>query len=151
MVQDTIVGSDLVKDALLTKINNDFTELFTDFAALVADVITGAIPELKTDDYTITTADFGKSIRMSSASDKTFTFPSVGSGEDGKRITLGKLSTGKVTLQAADSDKVGDSAAGGTMYNDIATEVFANISFEYCHATVTWNVLSGHGTWISTT
>ena len=146
MAQSTIVGSDLVKDALKTKSNDNFTELYTDFAALVADYITGAAAETKTDDYTITTSDFGKTIRMNSVDDKTFTFPSVGSSHDGKRITLGKINTGKVTFQAADTDKVADSDAGGAAYNDVATEVFANFTFEYVHATTTWNVVGGHGT-----
>ena len=36
MAQDTIVGTDTVKTALLTNVNNDFTELFAAYAALVA-------------------------------------------------------------------------------------------------------------------
>ena len=36
MAQDTIVGTDTVKTALLTNVNNDFTELYAAYAALVA-------------------------------------------------------------------------------------------------------------------
>lgn len=36
MAQDTIVGTDTVKDALLTKTTGDFTELFALYAALAA-------------------------------------------------------------------------------------------------------------------
>ena len=150
MAQSTIVGSDLVKDALKTKSNDNFTELYTDFAALVADYITGAAAETKTDDYTVTTSDFGKTIRMNSADDKTFSLPSLTSAHDGKRITLGKINTGKVTIDGADTDKVGDSGAGDAIYNDVATELFANVTLEYCHATTTWNIIGGHGLWVST-
>ena len=150
MVQDTILGTDLVRDALKAKVNNDIAEIFADFTALVAGYITGVTAETKTDDCTVTTSDFGKSIRMNSTEDKTFTLPSVGAGEDGKRIRLGKVNSGRVTIATADSDKIADSDAGGTIYNDVATEIFAYLDLEYVHATTTWNI-SGHGTWITTT
>lgn len=105
--------------------------------------------ETKTDTYSITTGDFGKSLRMNSASDKIFNLPSVGATEDGARITLIKIGAGKVTIQAADADLIHSGTAGGTMYNDIPAETYARIELEYCHATLTWNVLAS-GTWATT-
>ena len=102
-----------------------------------------------TTDHTITTSQFGKTLRMNSATAQTFTFPSVGELDDGARYTLEKIGAGKLTLQMVDSDKCLDSSAGGTMYND-TTETYAVISLVYCHATTTWNVDGGSGTWTTT-
>jgi hypothetical protein len=105
----------------------------------------------KTDNYNITSADFGKSLRMNSASDKIFNSPSVRSTDDGARITIEKLNVGKVTFNCADNDKVADSNPGGAIYNNIAAEIDASITLEYVHAVTTWFVISAHGTWITTT
>ena len=106
--------------------------------------------ETKTDDYTITTDDLGKSLRMNAATAKTFTFPSVGATEDGARLTISKVGSGKLTLQMVDSDKVHDSSAAGTIYNDQSSEIWATITLEYCDATTTWNIIGAAGTWITT-
>ena len=103
----------------------------------------------KTSDYTITTADFGKTLRMNSASAYTFTLPSVGSTEDGSRLCISKLGAGKVTIQAADSDLIGNSSAGGTLYNNTA-ELYAVVNLEYIHAIVTWVIRGAHGSWTTT-
>ena len=100
-----------------------------------------------TADHTILTSQFGKTLRMNSATAKTFTFPSVAAGDDGARITLTKIGAGKVTFQAADFDKFMDSSDGGTMYND-TTETYARVDLEYCHETATWNITAS-GTWIT--
>lgn len=214
MAQDTIVGTDTVKDALLTKANNDVSELFAAVAALVAgsgvlvsandttigylngklvagvnitltegsdgadETLTIAVEDgslvagtnitltagvgtmtissegldvlTKTDDYVITTTDLGKSLRMNSVADKTFTLPSVGTDQDGFRLTIMKINSGKVTIDAVDSDKIADSGASGTIYDDVAAEIYATITLEYVHATTTWVIVSGHGTWVTT-
>jgi len=79
--------------------------------------------EVKTDSHTITAADFGKTIIINSASDKIFTMPSVGAGEVGNKIILGKWGTGKVTIQGVDADIFRSpdqsSSAPGTLYNAI--------------------------------
>ena len=104
----------------------------------------------KTDNYTLTSNELGKTVRMNSTLDKTFTFPSVGSGDDGARLTLQKIGAGRVTLQMVDIDKVYDSSATGTMYCDATVETYGTVTLEYCHATVTWNIISAVGTWITT-
>lgn len=103
----------------------------------------------KTNDYTVVADDLCKSLRMNSAIAKTFTFPSVGASDDGTRITIMKIGAGRVTLQMVDTDKIHDSSATGTMYNEEATETYARVDAEYCHTTTTWNVVAS-GTWITT-
>jgi len=109
-----------------------------------------AIVSTKTDSYTVTAADFGKTLRMTSADAKIFTLPSVGSPDDGARLTFVKLGAGRVTIQAVDSDIIGDSAATGTMYADVAGEIYATLNLEYVHGSVKWVVCGAHGTWTTT-
>ena len=106
--------------------------------------------ETKTDDYTITAADLGKSLRMSAATAKTFSLPSVGASEDGARITLMKIGAGQVTVDAADSDTIWDSSAGGTIYNDVAAETRAMVTLEYVHSVAKWVIVEIFGTWKTT-
>lgn len=103
----------------------------------------------KTGNYVVTIEDLGKSLRMDSSSDYGFTLPSVGATEDGSRITFNKSGSGRVTITAADSDLIADSAAGGTIYNASA-ETDANISLEYVHGIVTWIIRGAKGSWTTT-
>jgi hypothetical protein len=96
----------------------------------------------------LTSSDLGKTIRVNSSSSRTVTLPSVGLENDGSRVRIAKLSTGNVVIQAADTDKIGDSTAGGTCTNSTSTEVFAWLDLEYVHASTTW-IISGHGTWVT--
>ena len=120
------------------------------------DVVFGStqaayIPVLtKTATYTVTTADFGKSIRMNSGGTVTFSLPSVGAAEDGALLRFVKCGAGKLILGAADSDKIANSGAGGTIYNDVADQTYADISLEYVHLIVTWIIPGALGTWITT-
>jgi len=101
-----------------------------------------------TGDYTCTTATLGKSLRFGSASDRVILLPSVGVNEDGCRLTIIKPSgVGKLTIDAADSDYIDDSSAGGTIYT---TDVGASLTIEYVHATTMWVILSGNKTWTTT-
>ncbi|KKN59904.1 hypothetical protein LCGC14_0537290 [marine sediment metagenome] len=103
--------------------------------------------ETKTADYTITTSDFNKTIRMSSADDKIFTLPSVGASEDGERITLAKTGAGKVTIQTADSDKIDSSTAGGGILCNQINEIYSNITLEYVDGNTMWIIIGARGTW----
>ena len=113
---------------------------------------TGAVVDLttKTGDYTVTTADFGKSLRMNSGSDYNFTLPSVGTADDGARLTFIKQGAGKVTITAVDSDLISDSGAAGTISCAAGGLVGADINLEYVHGSVTWVVRGAHGTWTTT-
>jgi len=103
----------------------------------------------KTDTYNVLVTDFGKSLRMNNVADKIFNLPSVGADNDGARLRLCKTGAGRVTIQAADTDKISDSNGGGTMYCDEALEIYAFLDLEYIHDITTW-IVSGSGTWITT-
>ena len=113
---------------------------------------TNAIVEVedKTDSYSVASADFGKTLRMNSADEKTFTLPSVGAADNGARLTFVKLGAGKLNIATADSDVIADSAAGGTIYNSTAAETYATLAIEYVHGSVKWVVRGAHGTWTTT-
>jgi len=104
----------------------------------------------KTGDFVLTSSELGKSVRMNSSDDKTFTFPSVGADEDGNRMTLSRIGTGKLTLQMVDSDIIGDSNATGTLFIPANTGL-ASITVEYVHAIVTWVIVSFAGAGYTTT
>jgi hypothetical protein len=90
---------------------------------IIAQVITGV--EWKTDDCAVLLTDFGNIFIMNSAGSKTFTLPAVTAASIGLDITLVKRGAGKVTVQAGGADTIQDSAAGGSVYNDLAEETFA--------------------------
>ena len=106
--------------------------------------------ETKTDNYTVQTTDIGKTLVMNVATTaKTFTLPSVGSGDVGLWFTFAKINTGKLTIDAADSDKISDSGAGDTIYNDQTGEVYATITLKLISETQ-WAVVGADGIWITT-
>jgi len=93
----------------------------------------------KTDNYQVLEADLGKTLIMNSASDKTFTTPSVDASDIGAPLRFVKIGTGKVTIDAADSDTIGDSGAGDTVYCGGAG--IAVINLELVTAT-SWAIMS---------
>ena len=101
------------------------------------------------DDVSLTSAHFGKTVRMDSAGDRVATFPSLGASDDGAKGRIAKVGAGKVTVTASDSDKINKSGAGCSIYNDEAAETWAYIDYEYVHAKETIMV-SGNGTWTTT-
>jgi len=106
----------------------------------------------KTDDYNVLAADFGvdKALSMSAAGLKTFTLPSVAAGDIGKILTFIKLGAGQVTIDAADSDTIHDSSAGGTLTNAQAGETYATVTLMLTSAT-TWNIVASSGVgWVTT-
>lgn len=104
--------------------------------------------EVKTDNYVITTTDLGKTLVMNSADDKTFSLPSVGAGEDGSLIYISKISTGKVTIDAADTDYIHDSTAGSGIYNQNGQN-YASITLRYNHSDTRWYIIDASGTWVT--
>lgn len=101
-----------------------------------------------TGDYSVLLSNFGKTLRFGSNSDRIINLPSVGSSNDGSKLTIIKTSgTGKLTIDAADTDYIDDSAAGGTIYT---TDLYASISLEYSHAETRWIIISATQTWTTT-
>ena len=101
----------------------------------------------KTDDYTVTTSDLGKSLRMNNAAAKNFTLSSAGSTEDGARLTFVKQGAGRMTITAVDSDTVHDSSAAGTIYTET---LYATLTLEYVHGMTRWVIISATGTLTTT-
>jgi hypothetical protein len=87
----------------------------------------------------LTTSDFGKTVRVNSSDPQTVDLPSVSADEIGGRFKIWKLGSGKMTVQAADSDIIrvptpgASSSAGGTIYNEI--EQYVCIVLELVSAT----------------
>ncbi|MBP7796784.1 MAG: hypothetical protein KA059_08435 [Elusimicrobiales bacterium] len=95
---------------------------------------------------TISTADFGKTITINSSSDQTVTLPSVSASDVGATITVVKLGSGKVTIDAPSGVYIADSSAGGTIYNNTASQTYATISLRLVTADK-WVIMWGDGCW----
>ena len=93
----------------------------------------------KTDTYVVLTADLGKTLIMNSGDAKIFTTPSVAAGDIGAHLKFIKIGTGMLTIQMADSDTVGDSGAGDTVY--CGDTGIATIEIELVSATA-WAIIS---------
>jgi len=98
---------------------------------------------------TLTTADFGKTITLSSSTAQTITLPSVTVSDIGAQFTIIKLGTGQVTIQAAGGTYIADSGAGKTIYNNSAAETYATITLRLTTST-RWSILGGDGSWTTT-
>jgi hypothetical protein len=107
------------------------------------------LTETKTDTYNVTTTDTGKTLVMNSANDKIFNLPSVDATNVGTFYTFVKIGAGKVTIDAADSDLIADSSAGGTIYDSQASETYATITLQLVSATQ-WVITGFNGTWTTT-
>ena len=94
----------------------------------------------------LTTADFGKTITVNSGSVQTIFLPSVSSADIGGQFSFVKLGAGNLVIDAADTDVIADSSAGGTIYNDTSSQVYATIGLRLVTDTK-WVVLWGDGCW----
>ena len=87
---------------------------------------------IKTDDYSVTTDDFGKCLIMNASSAKAFTLPSVGETNDGYLLSLKSIGTGLTTITPADSDTV----EVATLFTD------ESVILIYDHANTKWRAIS---------
>jgi hypothetical protein len=94
----------------------------------------------------LTTADFGKTITLDNGSAQTINLPSVDSTHIGAWYRIVKLSSSQVTIDAADSDTIADSSAGGTIVNSQSDQDYATIMLELITADE-WMIVDAHGTW----
>jgi hypothetical protein len=100
---------------------------------------------------TLTIGDFGKLIIMDNgANDVTVTLPSIEAAHIGSAFTVVKLGTGKVTIQASDSDTIENSGATGTIYNEEADRGAALLVTRVVTATK-FGLDGGLGVWTTTT
>jgi hypothetical protein len=143
-VRNALAGSTVIDGSSVDKVDGMHA---ADFIARKRPV------EVKTDSYLITAANFGKILVMDAAAEKTFTLPSVGSLDVGEELTLVKWGTGKLTIQAADSDIFRSpdmsSVAGGQLYN--AVDQYSRVQIRLITATE-WLLEGWTGTgWLMTT
>ena len=101
----------------------------------------------KTEDYIVSKSDFGKSIRIDSSSERTITLPSMSSADDGAKITIVKLNTGKVNIVCDVNDQIVDSISN-IIYNDTPDEIYAFLNLEYVYIKKLW-IVFGNGTWVT--
>jgi len=80
--------------------------------------------------------------------DKTFTLPSVGANDDGVEFTFINMDTGRVTIDAVDSDTIAH-ATNTSIYSD--DDNVSQITLRYIHAATRWYIKSAHGTWTTAT
>jgi hypothetical protein len=102
----------------------------------------------KTNAYAVQVTDYGKTFVITNALSVNFTLPSVTVANAGLTYTFVKLSSGTLTITAADADTIADSGAGGTLSDSEAAETYATVTIRLVGETQ-WVLLGGHGTWTS--
>ena len=117
-----------------------------DYLNLVKFVAQGDYIDGSGADTTLTTADFGRTVIVNSASARTVYLPSVDTPQIGGWFKIVKLGAGSVTIDAADSDAINGGAAGGTLINSVAGETFAYVTVRLVSATA-WVIEGGMGSW----
>jgi len=98
---------------------------------------------------TLTKFQFGETVTCDAATAQTFFLPSVDASDVGAWYRFVKLGAGDMTIEAADSDKIADSGAGDTIYNDEPIQTYATLTLLLVSATQ-WTITEGHGTWTTT-
>src|SRR5512137_868635 len=106
-----------------------------DFLKLVEYVSRGDYIDGSAGTTVLTTADFGRTVIVNSASARQVSLPSVDTPEIGGWFRVVKLGAGNVTVQAADSDTINGGAAGGSIICNVAGETFAYITLRLVSAT----------------
>ena len=101
--------------------------------------------------YTVSTllrpSDFGKIIKMDNGANNVIcTLPSVNEKDIGAWVGFLRLGTGSLTIQAADSDTIEKSSAGGKLVCNETGRVAANLIIHLVTATK-WAILWGTGIW----
>ncbi len=97
----------------------------------------------------LSNSQFGETIQCNSDVDQTFILPSVDVTDVGYWYRFLKLGTGKLTIQAADSDTIADSGAGGTIYNNDIGQLWSTLTLMLGSETK-WVIIEGHGSWTTT-
>jgi hypothetical protein len=98
---------------------------------------------------TLTSADFGKTITVNSASAQIVYLPAVTAADIGATVTVIKYGAGQVTVDAASSSYIVNSTSGGTIYNNATAPPLAQITIRLVTSTL-WMIISYYGTWTVT-
>jgi len=115
------------------------------YSEVLADLMPASI---KTDNYNVLVSDIGKTLVMNGV-DKTFSLPSVDAGNVGMILTFVFISTGTLTIDAADNDTIDDSGAGFGIYCTQNGEKYSTITLMLASATE-WIILAAKGIWTTT-
>lgn len=96
---------------------------------------------------TLSTNDFGRVIKFENGANNVIcTLPSVSSGDVDSWLIIMRLGTGRLTIQASDSDTIEKSKAGGQMYCQEEGRIVANLML-YLATETKWGILAGTGIW----
>jgi hypothetical protein len=116
------------------------------------DIADGGVglDKIRSTTYTITTilttAAFGRVIKFDSPNDLICYLPSVVAAQVDSWLTIMRLGTGMLTIQAADADTIEKSAAGGKIRCKEAGRVAANLTL-FLATETKWAILGGTGIW----
>ena len=92
----------------------------------------------KTDDYSVSFPDDADAtLRMNAASAKTFTLPSVGEDDDGKRLTLANVGSADCYVVPSDSDTF------GRFGQKLVLDPDDSVTLEYYHGDTQWLIVGG--------
>lgn len=127
----------------MTSLTGDKTFTFPDASGTLA--LTIPLSVTKSDNYSVLTTDTSKTLVMDTVA-KTFSLPSVDATNVGLWFTFVKANAGSLIIDAADSDLINDSSAGGTIYDAQTNETYAVIIVQLVSATQ-WVAYGGVGTW----
>jgi len=100
-------------------------------------------PSTVTTAYTVTSADFGTTIRINSASTVTVTLPAVGASDDGATITFIKQGAGDIAITAGTGDYIDGSPSSGSTYS---SDTKSALKIQYVHGMTEWVVIDEVGT-----
>lgn len=98
---------------------------------------------------TLTVEQSGQTITCDSSDPETFYLPSVDLTHVGTWFRFVKIGSGDIIIEAANSDKIADSGAGDTIYNNEPLQTYATLTLLLVSATQ-WAITEGHGTWTTT-
>jgi hypothetical protein len=121
------------------------TKFVVDTAPVLVTPTFNHLTVTKSDNYSVLTTDTSKTLVMDTAA-KTFSLPSVDASNIGVWYTFVKANNGSLIIDAADTDLINDSSAGGTIYDAQTNETYAVITVELVSAT-NWVAYGGTGTW----
>ena len=104
--------------------------------------------ELKSGSMSIPTDAYGQVYVAETDTPTTFDLPALASIANYYSISIIKHIASTVTIKAAGTEVIVNSSAGGTIYNDQATETYATITL--LALSDKWVILGAHGTWVTT-
>jgi len=129
--------SDVVKKMTVDQINS------------VAGAAPVTVTYTTTATTTLTVADMNLILAVEVAGATVVNLPSVAAGDIGTWVIIHKMGAGNMTINAADSDLVNDSSAGGSISNSVAAQTYGVITLALITATKWRQQGFPLGTWVT--